>query len=104
MTGIKTIKSFNTENFEQKKINNEIDNLLKLTLKSTKVNSVARPLMETLGGLAIALIIYIGGKEVLSGNTTPELFFILDCIDNGLSTCKIFGKFKCYASNGNGLS
>ena len=75
MTGIKTIKSFNTENFEQKKINNEIDNLFKLTLKSTKVNSVARPLMETLGGLAIALIIYIGGKEVLSGNTTPGTFF-----------------------------
>ncbi len=75
MTGIKTIKSFNTENFEQKKINHEIDNLFKLTLKSTKVNSVARPLMETLGGLAIALIIYIGGKEVLSGNTTPGTFF-----------------------------
>ena len=75
MTGIKTIKSFNTENFEQKKINNEIDNLFKLTLKSTKVNSVARPLMETLGGLAIALIIFIGGKEVLSGNTTPGTFF-----------------------------
>ena len=36
MTGIKTIKSFNTENFEQQKINNEIDNLFKLTLKSTK--------------------------------------------------------------------
>lgn len=75
LTGIKTIKSFNTEKFEQEKINKEIENLFMLTLKSTKVNSIARPLMETLGGLAIALIIYIGGQEVLSGNTTPGTFF-----------------------------
>ena len=75
LIGIKTIKSFNTENFEQSKINKEIESLFGLTLKSTKVNSIARPLMETLGGLAIALIIYIGGQEVLSGNTTPGTFF-----------------------------
>ncbi len=75
LTGIKTIKSFNSESFEEGKISNEIDNLFRLTLKSTKINSIARPLMETLGGLAIALIIYIGGKEVLLGNTTPGTFF-----------------------------
>ena len=75
IVGIKTIKSFNTEVFEKKKIDSEIDNLFKLTFKSTKVNSIARPLMETLGGIAIASIIYVGGKEVLSGDTTPGTFF-----------------------------
>ena len=51
----KTIKSFNAEQFEKKRIDKEVDNIFNLTYKSTKVNSIARPLMETLGGLAIAV-------------------------------------------------
>ena len=31
--------------------------------------------METLGGLAIAIIIYVGGSQVISGTTTPGTFF-----------------------------
>tara|TARA_B100000686_G_C16782064_1_gene972641 strand:- start:1250 stop:3034 length:1785 start_codon:yes stop_codon:yes gene_type:complete len=75
LTGIKTIKSFNAEKFEEEKIDFEIENLFNLTFKSTKVNSIARPLMETLGGIAVAMIIFIGGSEVISGETTPGTFF-----------------------------
>ncbi len=73
--GIKTIKAFNAEKIEKKKVNLEIENLFNLTLKSTKVNSISRPLMETLGGLAIALIVFIGGSQVINGLTTPGTFF-----------------------------
>ena len=31
--------------------------------------------METLGGLAIAIIIYVGGSQVISETTTPGTFF-----------------------------
>ena len=73
--GIKTIKSFNAEKIEINKIEKEIENLFFLTLKSTKVNSISRPLMETLGGLAVALIVFVGGTQVISGETTPGTFF-----------------------------
>ena len=73
--GIKTIKSFNAEKIETKKIDKEIENLFFLTLKSTKINSISRPLMETLGGLAVALIVFVGGTQVISGETTPGTFF-----------------------------
>ena len=73
--GIKTIKSFNAEKIETSKIDKEIENLFFLTLKSTKVNSISRPLMETLGGLAVALIVFVGGTQVISGETTPGTFF-----------------------------
>ncbi len=73
--GIKTIKSFNAEKYETSKIEKEIENLFFLTLKSTKVNSISRPLMETLGGLAVALIVYVGGTQVINGETTPGTFF-----------------------------
>lgn len=74
-SAIKTIKAFNSENFESKKINNEIMNIFELTYKSTKVNSIARPLMEILSGLAIGGIIFIGGSQVILDQTTPGTFF-----------------------------
>ena len=73
--GIKTVKSFNTEIYEKKNIGNSIENIFKLTYKSNKISSIARPLMETLGGLAVAGIIWIGGSQVIAGETTPGTFF-----------------------------
>ena len=75
LQSIKTIKSFNAENVETVKVEKEVENIFKLTYKSSRVNSISRPLMETLGGLAIAVIIYTGGSQVISGTTTPGTFF-----------------------------
>ena len=36
--------------------------------------------METLGGLAIAVIIYVGGSQVILGVTTPGTFFFLTAL------------------------
>jgi subfamily B ATP-binding cassette protein MsbA len=74
-SAIKTIKSFNSEYFESKKINKEIINIFGLTFKSTKINSIARPLMEILSGIAIGAIIFIGGNQVILDQTTPGTFF-----------------------------
>ncbi len=74
-SAIKTIKAFNSENFESNKIEKEIQNIFDLTYKSTKVNSIARPLMEILSGLAIGGIIFIGGSQVILDQTTPGTFF-----------------------------
>ena len=75
LQSIKTIKSFNAENVETLKVEKEVENIFQLTYKSSRVNSISRPLMETLGGLAIAVIIYTGGSQVISGTTTPGTFF-----------------------------
>ncbi len=75
LQSIKTIKSFNAENVETIKVEKEVENIFQLTYKSSRVNSISRPLMETLGGLAIAVIIYTGGSQVISGTTTPGTFF-----------------------------
>ena len=75
LQSIKTIKSFNAEQIEREKVDKEVENIFQLTYKSSRVNSISRPLMETLGGLAIAVIIYVGGSQVISGTTTPGTFF-----------------------------
>ena len=74
-SAIKTIKAFNSENFESKRIEKEIINIFNLTFKSTKVNSIARPLMEIISGVAIAGIIFVGGSQVILDQTTPGTFF-----------------------------
>ena len=74
-SAIKTIKAFGSENFESKRIDKEIINIFNLTYKSTKVNSIARPLMEIISGCAIGAIIFIGGSQVIEGQTTPGTFF-----------------------------
>ena len=74
-SGIKTIKSFNTESFERNNVSSSIDNIFHLTYKSNRINSIARPLMETLGGLSVAGIIWVGGNQVIEGVTTPGTFF-----------------------------
>ena len=74
-SAIKTIKAFNSEKFETNRIDKEIFNIFNLTYKSTKVNSIARPLMEIISGLAIGGIIFIGGSQVIQDQTTPGTFF-----------------------------
>ncbi len=73
--GIKTIKSFNTQQFEKKRVGKSIETIFKLTYKSSRITSISRPLMETLGGIAVAAIIWVGGNEVIAGKTTPGTFF-----------------------------
>ena len=102
LQNIKTIKSFNAEQFEKDRVEKEVDNIFNLTYKSSRVNSISRPLMETLGGLAIAVIIYIGEVKLCQARLPQVLFLISYCIINGLSTNKVSCKFKCYITNGNG--
>ncbi len=44
-------------------------------MKAVSVNAVSHPLMEFLGGLGIAAVIFYGGYNVLQGNSTPGTFF-----------------------------
>src|SRR5206468_792589 len=40
-----------------------------------RVRSISSPMMEALGGIAIALVILYGGHQVLNGARTPGAFF-----------------------------
>ncbi|WP_041354035.1 ABC transporter ATP-binding protein [Nitratiruptor sp. SB155-2] len=47
----------------------------KLSLKQVKTNELVSPLMEVLGALIVALVIYTGGHEVIDGHMTTGEFF-----------------------------
>lgn len=73
--GVRTVKAYGREKFESSKAEKVIDQLFGLYFKASRTQLAASPMMEVLSGCAIAGIIWYGGHQVLSGETTPGAFF-----------------------------
>lgn len=75
ITGSRIVKAFSRESYEGERFQRQVEKLFSLTLKDAKYRCLQHPLMEFIGGGAIALIIWFGGKEVIAGTATPGTFF-----------------------------
>lgn len=69
------IKSYCREDYEISRAQKIIDRFFELYKKAAYIESASSPIMETLGGIAVAVIIWYGGVQVISGHTTPGAFF-----------------------------
>ena len=74
-SNIEVIKSNSTQELEAKKFETENQNVFKYLLKQVKVNALTSPIMEVLGSIAIGVVIYIGGMEVIENQLTVGSFF-----------------------------
>ncbi|NOX34243.1 MAG: ATP-binding cassette domain-containing protein [Deltaproteobacteria bacterium] len=74
-TGSKIIKIFNLEVFEKKRFKKKTKELFRLEMKKVIAKALSSPVMEFLGGLGIAFIIWFGGLRVINGTSTPGTFF-----------------------------
>ncbi len=74
-SGTKIVKIFTMEEFEKKRFKQKAYDLFKLEMKSVMAKALSSPVMEFLGGLGIAFIIWFGGSRVVSGASTPGTFF-----------------------------
>ena len=74
-SNIEVIKANSSQELESKKFAKENQNVFKYLLKQVKVNALTSPIMEILGSVAIGLVIYIGGTEVIEGRMTVGAFF-----------------------------
>jgi subfamily B ATP-binding cassette protein MsbA len=75
ITGNRIVKAFTKEQYEGKRFFGQVTRLFTLTMKDAKYRCLQHPMMEFIGGCAIALIIWFGGKEVIGGSMTPGTFF-----------------------------
>ncbi|MCX5807708.1 MAG: lipid A export permease/ATP-binding protein MsbA [Proteobacteria bacterium] len=75
ITGQRIVKAFCMEEYENKRFDEENNTLFRIILKRYKIRALSSPIMETLGGIAIGIIIWYGGNEVISGRSTPGNFF-----------------------------
>ena len=72
--GARIVKAFCMEDHEKKLFNQKMQYLFDTLMKETKFRSLSHPLIEFLGGIGMALIIWFGGIQVLGGNSTPGTF------------------------------
>ena len=77
ITGNRIVKAFNMEGHENKRYNNQLGKLFEVTVQDAKFRCLQHPLMEFIGGVAIALFIWFGGKLVIGGVMTVGEFFAL---------------------------
>jgi subfamily B ATP-binding cassette protein MsbA len=72
--GARIVKAFCMEEHEKRLFNQKMQYLFDILMKETRFRSLSHPLIEFLGGIGMALIIWFGGVQVLGGNATPGTF------------------------------
>jgi subfamily B ATP-binding cassette protein MsbA len=74
-SNIEVIKANSSQDFEQARFEIENKNVFRYIMKQIKVNALTSPVMELLGSIAIGLVLFVGGKEVISGHMSVGGFF-----------------------------
>jgi len=74
IAGVRIVKAFCMEGFEKQRFAGKMQCLMDILMAETKYRCLSHPLMEFLGGIGMALIIWFGGVQVLQGHSTPGTF------------------------------
>jgi ATP-binding cassette, subfamily B, bacterial MsbA len=75
LQGIRIVKAFSLEDIMRERFDRNVALVEKEANKMARVSNRASPLMETLGGCAIAIALIYGGYRVLETGATPGQFF-----------------------------
>ena len=73
--GNKIVKAFGMEQHEKDRFFKKTHKLFRLEMKTVKYRALTSPVMETLGGIGAACVIWYGGYKVIMGISTPGTFF-----------------------------
>jgi subfamily B ATP-binding cassette protein MsbA len=74
ITGNRIVKAFNTELWEILRFKSAAKRLFRANLRSVRIQSISSPLMDTIGAIAIALLLWIGRNEIKNGHMTMGMF------------------------------
>ncbi len=75
LSGVRVVKAFCTEDEEAKRFDKNNKRLLSLNRKECLANESSSAVMELVGALGVAVVIWVGGMQVIEGQTTPGTFF-----------------------------
>ncbi|TKJ32037.1 ABC transporter permease [bacterium (candidate division B38) B3_B38] len=74
ITGNRIVKAFGMEKFEIKKFIKATRRLLRVNLRAVRFVSLTPPLMEIIGAIAAALMIWYGGRQISRGLMSTGIF------------------------------
>ena len=73
--GIRVVKAYGMEPYETTRVSGLVERIFALTIKSARIRALSSPIMETLGGTAVSIVIVYGGYRVIHQNLDPGSFF-----------------------------
>lgn len=102
LSGLKVVKSYNSENYFKSLFNNSITRLLMLDNSIGKKNNLASPMSEFMGIVVISILLWYGGILVLEDKTLNGALFIvyLGLAYNILTPAKSISKASFQVKNG----
>lgn len=74
IAGVRIVKAFGMEQFEKQRFGAKMQGIMDTLMMETKYSCLSHPMIEFLGGIGMAMIIWFGGTQVLQGNSTPGSF------------------------------
>jgi subfamily B ATP-binding cassette protein MsbA len=80
ITGNRIVKAFGMELWEMRRFRRAADRLLSANIRSVAVQSISSPLMDFLGAVAIALLLYLGRVQILHGDTSGDFVTFLSAV------------------------
>lgn len=73
--GMRVVKSYGMEDYEKGRAKTVIDRIFDLSFNAERTRAMSSPIMETLGGTAVAVIIIYGGHQVINEEVSAGSFF-----------------------------
>ncbi|HER00549.1 MAG TPA: ABC transporter ATP-binding protein [candidate division Zixibacteria bacterium] len=77
VSNIRIVKGFNTDKFEIRKFVKQADDYFRTLLKISRVRLFSNPINELLGTVAVVIILWFGGRNVLAGTGISAPDFVL---------------------------
>ncbi|MDQ1557675.1 MAG: ATP-binding cassette, subfamily bacterial MsbA [Pyrinomonadaceae bacterium] len=80
------VKAYRGEAREQQRFTTVARQIVGANLRSARINGFAPPMIEMIGVIAVAILLYFGRREIMSGNMNPAqfltfLFFLFSSYD-----------------------
>ena len=74
-SNIELIKAYNSKNYEMKRFEEHNKKFFEINMKAIKINGAIVPLMDIMGGISGAIVIFMGGNMVIHGEMSVGTFF-----------------------------
>jgi subfamily B ATP-binding cassette protein MsbA len=80
------VKAYRGEEREQQRFTKVARQIVGANLRSARINGFAPPMIELIGVIAVAILLYFGRREIMAGNMNPAqfltfLFFLFSSYD-----------------------
>lgn len=99
--GMRIVKAYSMEKYEKNRIGSLIEKQFKLNFKAARIRAMVSPIMETLGGVAISIVIIYGGTQVINdASTTGELFSFITALLMAYDPMKKLGNLNVCVQEG----